>query len=60
MLTTPKPLNSDVWLADIPDYKGFHQALQVHLIESVSQHLDAPPSEVAYLFQEHLSGQFDN
>ena len=60
MLTTPKPLNSDVWLADIPDYKGFHQALQVHLIESVSQQLDADPSEVAYLFQKHPTGHFDD
>lgn len=60
MLTTPKPLNPNEWLADTSDCKGFYQALQKHLIESVSQQLDAIPSEVAYLFQEHPSGHFDD
>lgn len=60
MLTTPKPLNPDEWLADTSDCKGFYQSLQKHLIESVSQQLDAVPSEVAYLFQEHPSGHFDD
>lgn len=60
MLTTPKPLNPNEWLADTSDCKGFYQALQKHLIEFVSQQLDAIPSEVAYLFQEHPSGHFDD
>ena len=46
-LAEPKPLNPNEWLADISDCKGGYQALQQHLIESVSQQLDAHPSVVA-------------
>ncbi|MBE0508806.1 MAG: pentapeptide repeat-containing protein [Marinospirillum sp.] len=60
MLTTPKPLNPNEWLADTSDCKGFYRALQEHLIESVSRPLGAPSSKVAYLFQKHPSGQFDD